>query len=377
MSPPSLRLTRLEMRPLRIPFTTTFRHAAAERSESSSVWVDAATSDGARGHGEGCPRGYVTGESIDSARAFLDAHRASIVRDIVDLETLGAWVSAHEPAIDSHPAAWCAIELAILHLVGQRLGVTVEQLLGLPALSGTYHYTAVLGDAQPETFHALARRYAAQGFTDFKVKLSGDTARDRHKLEVFRAWPSAELRVRADANNVWPTADEAIAALGDLDWPWFAVEEPTVPGEYAGLARVAASLDTRIVLDESLLRRAQLGALAAPASQWIVNVRVSKMGGLLRSLDVIRDAAARGIGIVVGAQVGETSLLTRAGLTAGQAAGRALVAQEGAFGTHLLARDVCDPPLMFGAGGALSVEGFPWLKAAGWGATFVAPRAEP
>jgi hypothetical protein len=82
---------------------------------------------------------------------------------------------------------------------------------------------------------------------------------------------------------------------------------------------------------------------------------------------VIAGARARGIGVIVGAQVGETSLLTRAGLTAARAASDALVAQEGAFGTFLLQRDVCDPPLMFGAGGMLDASAHPMLTAPGLG----------
>ena len=78
------------------------------------------------------------------------------------------------------------------------------------------------------------------------------------------------------------------------------------------------------------------------------------MGGLLRSLEIVHAARARGIRVIVGAQVGETSLLTRAALTVATAAGGALVAQEGAFGTHLLQYDVCTPPLMFGDGGTLT-----------------------
>ena len=39
-----------------------------------------------------------------------------------------------------------------------------------------------------------------------------------------------------------------------------------------------------------------------------------------------------------------------------------LLAQEGAFGTLLLERDVCDPPLMFGAGGVLDTAAYPALE---------------
>jgi L-Ala-D/L-Glu epimerase len=82
---------------------------------------------------------------------------------------------------------------------------------------------------------------------------------------------------------------------------------------------------------------------------------------LLRSLAVVDAARSAGVGIVVGAQVGETSLLTRAALIVAQAAGDALVAQEGAFGTALLERDVCDPPLMFGKCGVLDIAMYPGL----------------
>ena len=367
MSSPELRLAGLTMRELRIPLTVSFRHASAERAESSSVWVEATGPNLSRGCGEGCPRSYVTGETIDSALSFLEAYRESILHEVTSLASLRAWVSAERSAIDANPAAWCAIELAVLHLLGLGRQATVERLLDLPALAGVFRYTAVLGDAEPAAFHALARRYFTQGFRDFKVKLSGDTDRDWSKLDVFKDQPPDGIRVRADANNLWTSADQAMEGLAALRFPWFAVEEPIGRGQYADLARIADGLGARIVLDESLLRAEELQRLDGPPARWIANVRVSKMGGLLRTLDVIRAAVDLGISLVVGAQVGETSLLTRAGLTAAQAAGTALVAQEGAFGTHLLSRDVCDPPLMFGYGGELRSDDVAWLRSPGLG----------
>jgi hypothetical protein len=59
--------------------------------------------------------------------------------------------------------------------------------------------------------------------------------------------------------------------------------------------------------------------------------------------------------------------LTRAALPIARAAGSALVAQEGAFGTRLLTRDICDPPLMFGRGGVLRASDFSQLRRPGFG----------
>jgi L-alanine-DL-glutamate epimerase-like enolase superfamily enzyme len=367
MSSGKCHVERLRFRELRIPFRMAFRHASAERSETSSVWVEAIASDGTIGCGESCPRPYVTGETLATARAFVLSHEATLCRDVTSVETLKRWLDEHHDDIDANPAAWCAIELALLDLFGKRHRTPVEGLLSLPPLAGGFRYTAVLGDAPDGPFRAMAEQYWRLGFRDYKVKLSGDAERDRQKLNVFREWPAESVRVRADANNLWPAADEAIAALSGLQYPLFAIEEPIASNRHAELPRIARALSCRIVVDESLVRREQLALLDEPASQWIINVRVSKLGGLIRSLRVVNDARALGMGVIVGAQVGETSLLTRAGLTVADAAGDALVAQEGAFGTFLLERDLCDPPLMFGAGGILDISDHPTLAADGLG----------
>jgi L-alanine-DL-glutamate epimerase-like enolase superfamily enzyme len=276
-------------------------------------------------------------------------------------------MKAHADELDVNPAAWCAIELAILDVFAREYGRTVEALLSLLPLRGPFRYSAVLGDASLEAFQATAEQYRRVGFRDFKIKLSGQLEHDRRKLDLLRNWGAPAPRIRLDANNLWSTAAEATAFLRQLDCAFFAVEEPIRKGQYAELARIAEALACKVILDESFIRSAQLPLLPDPAGQWLINVRVSKMGGLLRALDVIREARTRDIGVIVGAQVGETSLLTRAALPVAQEAGDRLVAQEGAFGTFLLERDVCNPPLMFGAEGQLDTSAYPSLTSPGFG----------
>ncbi|NOT24761.1 MAG: hypothetical protein HOP16_01550 [Acidobacteria bacterium] len=349
---------------LAVPFKTAFRHAAAERSETSSVWIEA-FGDGAVGYGESCPRPYVTGETIDSAREFFVEYESSLRLRVRDVASLRAWMSEHADAIDRNPAAWCALELATLDLIARHAAVTVESLLGLAALDGRFYYTAVLGDMGIDAFQATAERYRKLGFTDFKVKLSGDLDHDRRKLSSLREHPG--IRIRVDANNLWQTAEPAISFLTALDTPLFAVEEPVAPGQFDLLAHIAGDIGCQIVLDESISRSSQVTPLLADPSLWLVNLRVSKMGGLLRSLDLAEAVRHAGIGLIVGAQVGETSLLTRAALTVAHASRERLVAQEGAFGTMLLERDVCEPPLMFGRGGAIEAAAYPMLATPGFG----------
>jgi len=360
-------LASLEAFPLAIPFATTFRHASAERASTQALWVEARSRDGHIGYGEGCPREYVTGENLASAQRFFAAHRQALMDRIHDLDTLRTWVEGHAREIDANPAAWAAVELALLDLIGKVQARPVEALLGLPSLDGVFRYTAVLGDASPEAFEKQLHVYRKTGFTDFKVKLCRDIDRDRAKVAAFVRAGVVPAQVRADANNLWPDADTATAHLRALDFAFHALEEPLAAGDFDGLRRLASTLGSAIILDESLLRADHLSALRPDRTRWIANLRVSKMGGLLRSLDLAARSRSAGLGVIVGAHVGETSVLTRAALTVAASARDVLVAQEGAFGTHLLAHDVARPPLMFGPGGMLDAGALARPGTAGFG----------
>jgi L-alanine-DL-glutamate epimerase-like enolase superfamily enzyme len=345
---------RVELATFPTSFKVTVRHASAVRAATENIIVRVQTASGAVGVGEGCPRQYVTGETVESARSFLRAAAPGAAEAAGTVDGLRSWIADHRESIDANAAAFCALELALLDALAGEQRVSVERLLGLPDLSGTFRYTAVIGDSGRWVFALLLQRYLFRDMCDFKLKLSGDLDRDRRKLARLRRRGST-VRVRVDANNLWSEAEKCIEHLRRLDYRFTAIEEPLTANDLDGFARIAAALDTPIVLDESGLRGDQLTRLPGPADRWILNCRVSKMGGLLRSLATVDAARALGIGVIVGAHVGETSILTRAALTVAAHAGDALVAQEGAFGTTLLRRDLVSPVLMFGCKAELEI----------------------
>ena len=63
-------LESIEASELAIPFKGAFKHAAAERHATQSLWVRAHAASGETGFGEGCPREYVTAESLGTALSF-------------------------------------------------------------------------------------------------------------------------------------------------------------------------------------------------------------------------------------------------------------------------------------------------------------------
>lgn len=346
-------LNSLELQIIDIPFNVKFKHASAERERTESIWVTAISQDKNIGYGEGCPRKYVTGESIKTAKLFFRENKNNLIQNITDLKSLMLWAENHKIKIDDNPAAWCAIELAILELIAKTQNKSVDSLLGLPEINRNFHYTAVIGDSDKNTFQKTLNRYIKTGFTDYKIKLSGDFVRDNQHIQLIHKNLSENYRIRLDANNLWNEAEFVLKHITDPD-KIFAIEEPLQQNDYSGFQSIYQLLETPIILDESFLKEEQFIHLKSNPNAWIINLRISKMGGLLRSLQIVKRAKELNIPVIIGAQVGETSLLTRAALTVANFAGNNCIAQEGAFGTLLLQQDICDKPLMFGSGGKLT-----------------------
>lgn len=347
-----MKLSDLTMTPLVIPFQSAFRHAGAERAQTESVIVKALNDQ--EGVGEGCPRSYVTGESVDSALKFFNQYKRALI-GVSSIGDIQDFVHRFQQEIDANPAAWCAIELALLDLLGKERQLPLEVLLGLAPITQPHRYSAVLSAGSAEGFAKQLTQYKAQGFLQFKIKLSGNAELDTAYVASLRDTGVPPSQVRADANRLWEDAYTAIAYLRMLNYEFWAIEDPIRSMDVDAMARLARECNCRIILDENFLRLEQFEELP-PKGPWIINLRVSKMGGLLRSLAVVREAKSHAIPIIVGAQVGETSVLTRAGICAAHACEDALLAQEGAFGTLLLASDPCEPMLMFKKAGILELQ---------------------
>lgn len=361
-----------------VAFRWKFKHASATRRAAENVIVRIGADDGAvHGYGEACPRAYVTGETVDTVTQFLRQHGPRLVEDIDSVGALRDWIATHDELIDANPSAFGALEIALLDRLGRQTNLCLEDLIDGPRRSEPFRYSAVLGDAPLPVFGLQAVIYRFAGLDDVKLKLSGDPARDRRKLALARRVFGPGLRPRADANNLWREPAAAVDHLAPLAPRLWAVEEPLAPGDLDGCRRIANSLGLRIILDESACRGGQLDALTPDPDIWVVNIRVSKMGGILRSLDVAEKATERGIPVIIGAHVGETSILTRAALAVAASTPCAPVAMEGAFGTRLLRSDIVRTPVMFSRNGLLDPRHQVWSRRAGHGLKIDATALEP
>lgn len=351
-------------------FRFRFSHASASRAVTSNIIVEIRGRDGFCGYGEGCPRKYVTGETEETAAAFISKYGSSFIDAGVDIPAIENWIKTHELQISKNPAAFTAIELALLDVLARRVGKSVEEFLGHSSELESVQYTAVLGDSSPLKTGLAALAYSVVGFTSFKIKLNTDIKRDQRKL----SWLPKHAKIRVDANNLWQDPEACIAHIRKVGRNIWGIEEPLEVGDINGLQNVGLRLDAAIILDESLINHAQLSQFFDRPGRWVANIRVSKCGGLLRSIALANAAQAQGMDVILGAHVGETSLLTRAAITVGKALKKAPMAREGAFGTLLLKRDISKTSLTFGSKGVLKPNRYSLSGQPGFGLEIDADR---
>ena len=239
-----------------------------------------------------------------------------------------------------------------MDLIGRTSKKSAESVVGLKELDGNYGYTAVLGILNQEQFSSQVQRYSKIGFTDFKIKLSGEFQLDKDNISQLNT-TITNSRIRLDANNLWMDWSSAADYIKRLKFDFLGVEEPLAHGDFKGMKKFSGSTNIPIILDESFLRYEHFSQIESSPKNWLINLRISKMGGILRSIEIANQAENLGLPLIIGAQVGETSILSRAALSIANHYRDLVAGQEGAFGTYLLEKDITEDPIMFGKGGVL------------------------
>lgn len=337
---------------LNIPFKVVFKHNSASRSETSTFWVQV-TFEGVVGIGEGCPREYVTGETEQSCLQFFDRWK-EIWMGFSGWSDLEHWAAHHAKEIDQNLSAWCAVEMAFLDAWAQYKNKSVSAFLGVSSKPMVAEYSAILGDASESQWQAMCDWHLKNEMKNFKLKVNADVEIDRWRVEyILSKCPEASIRL--DANNMWEDFSSVQTYLNALPAEVFAIEEPLKVPQWQALNELVSQSHVRVILDEHVCVLEDLIQIEYPA-RMILNIRVSKCGGIIRSIALGRKALDLGMKIIIGAQVGESSALTRAGLIVHHALDGEVWGMEGAYGLHLLEEDFFREHYQFGKAGKLPYQ---------------------
>ncbi|WP_328732991.1 muconate cycloisomerase [Streptomyces caniferus] len=315
-------IRRVRLYTANVPMAAAFDHATRSRRGAESLLVEVELA-GVRGWGEGAPRGYVTGETLDGAAQAVRRCDPAALAERIDWRTFDSAVASLAalplPELVDGPSAAAAVEIALLDAVCRHFDRPLADVLrvldpprrvlreGPTAVSLVIHLSrdvASVLDALPPGALAALRHV--------KIKVA-DPAGAVRRLAQARERLPADARVSLDANGTWSAAEaERIAGeLAGVAW----VEEPLPPRSWAELGRLRRATGLPVMLDESCTGPDDLRTAAASDAASHINVRLSKCGGFLAAARLALRAEALGLGCQLGVHVAEVGPLWAAGRT--------------------------------------------------------------
>ena len=358
-----MEIVALEVRHVRVRLRRPVKHASHARTETDNLVVVCTLSDGSVGYGEGVPREYVTGDSVDSAFDLLK--RSDLATQLPPCPDFPSAVQVAErlrlapvPGDDrdcqGNPAR-CAIELAVLDAYGRAFGeplMNVTKMLApdLYEPREAVRYSGILLTAKGWKARLISVAYWWTGFKQVKVKVGIPDRDDAKRLKVIRSWLGRKIDIRVDANEAW-TPENVVDKIRSLEpFGVSSVEQPVPHEQVECLAGVRKQVTTPIMLDESLC--SEVDAERAVRGGWcdLFNLRLSKCGGFIPTLRLAQLAVRHGLGYQLGCMVGETGILSAAGRQFATSV-TGIRYLEGSFDRHLVWDALTTEDITFGRGG--------------------------
>lgn len=355
-----MQVSRINLYHVRIPLRLQFAQANQNTATSDSVIIRIKSQDGTLGHGECCPRRYVTGEDVPQVIETINSLSADLqAQTFTELDDIRQWVFAKLKAGYGH-AAICGIELALLDAWSWETQTDLMEALG-----GYQHverrYSGVLPYGDWAKLSPVISRF---NFGSWKFKAYHKLEDNWQRVRDLQNTLGETVQLRTDANGGWTLEEARDQIATGLDLGLRSFEQPVPAGQDDKMGQLVAEFGDQatIMADESLISYEDAVRLVALGQCNHFNLKISKNGGILNTLRIYTLAQQNGIPCQLGAHYGETSILTAAGQLFAAVAPN-LTALEGGLGTYLLQDDITTRPLMIDADGILPPSDLPTM---GW-----------
>jgi len=259
-----------------------------------STIVRIETDGGLVGCGEVCPLGpaylpaYAGGARAGIAHLApqligQDPSQVDRIADLMDAELKG------------HEYAKSALDVACWDLLGKATGLPASELLGGRVGADFVLYRAI-SQEDPEDMAAKVAEYRREGYRRFQLKVGADVETDIERIRAVAAELNKGDVLIADANTGWlrHEALRVARAVRDVD---VYIEQPCA--SYEECLGVRRRIDHPFVLDESVDSVAMLVRSHADSAADVVNLKISKLGGLTRARQARDLCVSLGLGMTI------------------------------------------------------------------------------
>ncbi len=274
-----MKITRLLAYRVELPLhETTYKWSGGKSvTVFDSTIIRVETDAGIVGHGEVCPLGpfYLPAyaEGVRAGLRELGPHL--LAEDPRQLTRLNRTMDA---ALKGHPYVKSGIDIACWDILGQATGLPVCELLGGRFGEDVTLYRAISQES-PDEMAGRVAGYRAEGYRRFQLKVGGDPDVDIARIKAVAAQLQPGDRLVADANTGW-TQHEAMRVVRGVRDVDVYIEQPCLT--YEECLSVRRHTDHPFVLDENIDNLDVLLRARADLAMDVVNLKISKLGGLTR-----------------------------------------------------------------------------------------------
>lgn len=289
-----------------IPFEKELKHSRKVFNKTESIILRVRI-DGVDGFGEGCPRAYVTGNTIEQASKIVSCLRSKLIslnfsepKELVeDVKTLTKDNSVR-----------AAFDLAITDAYCKLKGLFLHQYLGAQRRSSIQYDAGIPIVSLKETIN-YAKKFYSLGLRRFKLKSDSDINCLEEKLEALRQ-EFSDIEIKIDANSIW-SPKEAVAIIGRIEkYDILLVEDPIDSKDFEGILKVRRSTDVPLMADEALVSDEDLQRIIQSRTYDWFNLKLSKNGGVHEAKRILETAKNNGIKVQLGSHYGECGILESA-----------------------------------------------------------------
>ncbi len=260
--------------------------------DSTIVAID--TSAGITGYGEICPLGpaYLPAYAAGARTGIATLAPQLIGQDPTALQVINRFM---DQAMRGHPYVKSAIDVACWDILGQVTGVPIVTLLGGRYGDDFPLYRAIAQES-PEKMAQMVSKYRAEGYTKFQLKVGGDPDTDIARIHQTAAMLQRGDVLVADANTGWTQhqALRVVDAVRDID---VYIEQPCLT--YESCLTVRRKTTRPFVLDEVVDDIGMVVRGAADQAMDVINLKISKVGGLTRARQIRDLCVSLGIAMTI------------------------------------------------------------------------------
>jgi L-alanine-DL-glutamate epimerase-like enolase superfamily enzyme len=260
------------------------------------------TDTGIAGYGE-CPSTVIVGFYGETLETVVTAVRSmSSVLIGEDPMNIGMLVSKMNLARGYSFIAKTGINLALYDLVGKALRVPASTLLG-GRRRDRIRAASEIGITSAKEMVTEARRLVNLGFQVIKLKAGKDMEEEMKGLRRIRDALGSEVELRVDPNAGWSRRDTMEAAKTMAKCEVSYLEQPLQRWDLEGLAMIRKKTGIPTMVDESVWDPHDVVSVAKAGAADIINIKITKTGGLTTAMEVYNTARAFGIPCVIGTEL--------------------------------------------------------------------------